>query len=359
MNDLRRILNSQSGQILQASIAAIVTIGATLVAVNVNREQKKNQLRNQVVVKTIEIEQKLKNAIRSDLGWQNTVNNNATLACLRNNNAANCAGTGLTALALVYDETGATTLIDSATQGYTLAGTKCTNFVAAPADGNADCPYGVSVRWQAITRGTNIPDRSGQTTLPTLPTCAADPCDVRIVVQFQINSDKSDLGLSLNDANYYVDFSRQESANQEEIVVIQQEASNVDAGRFDAANDWTDRTLNVEVTDTGGNVAIQGDDVNVQFQPGTYSCEVTAPVGMTFRHQAALNVGGTRYPGTSAYYFTPSVVKQSFTIAVATNVKVEHLSQNILGASRDEEMGKAVTGQVNTYTVLKCTKEVQ
>lgn len=365
MQDLRRLLKSESGQILQAGIAALVTIGATLVAVNVNKEQKKAQLRNQVVVKTTEIQARIKNAIKSDVGWAATVANNASLNCLKNAVGGTCVGQSGN-LTAVYDETGTATLIDNAVQGYTYDGQKCNGFVAAPATGSDQCPYGISVDWQPLERGTNLPDRNTQDEFPDLAAfnCTADPCDVRIVVRFQINSQNESLGVSLNEANYYVDFSRQESAKQEELVLMHKSSGN--AGQCGAsAGTWVNRIINTSVTDTGDNVVdFTGDQTSVTFRPGTYSCEVTAPAAIPFSHQAALNVGGTRYTGTSAYYYTPSYVKASFTIAANTAVSVQHICEQVFtqpsDPARATELGRDIgAAQDNVYTVLKCVKKAE
>ncbi len=373
MQGLRRLLKNESGQIVFVMVAALVTATAAVTMIQISNVQKKGQAQMRVTVNTIEAEERLRNALKSDLGWKATLadTGNTTLACLRNSSTDGDCKNKSGSLKVIYDETGTTKLIDltipppsgspADVQGLTLDGEACSGFVEPPADGNGRCPYGVKVEWQAIKRGTNIPDRTKQDEIPDLPSCTDDErnaCDVRIIVKFQINgSKKSMTKLHLNEVNYYVDFSRRNlSTKGGEIVLIHKTSGH--GGR--CGKDWKKRGLNTKVIDTNNNVVELSDD-KAKFKQGSYSCEVTAPAAVPFLHQASLHVATVgRLVGTSSYYYSSSFVKASFTINSDQFVRVDHVCEDVFGSgnpSRDKELGQSLGAGQNVYTVLRCVKK--
>lgn len=158
-----------------AGLIGIVSVGATNLISNMQKEQRRNVLLQVLASKKIQIE----NLIKNQNSWAYTIadaTNNANMACLRLQKR--CDGTFLpdaptnmvdttasdiyvnnTAREIaIYDGAGAI-FVDgrqsSNTAGFTESGQACSGFSYTTASGNDACPIGYVVNWRATSNVAN------------------------------------------------------------------------------------------------------------------------------------------------------------------------------------------------------------
>ena len=162
-----KTLNSQKGfGIIEVMVAGallmIIAAGMSSLFTNMQREQRRQSLMAVLSSKRTQFQ----NAITNDKSWQNTMNANASMACLKNQTA--CAATYVSATANTYS-TSYTNIVlkDGAAApggdfydgtlsgaGFTESGAACTGFTTAAA-GNDACPIAYRVSWVAQSTAIN------------------------------------------------------------------------------------------------------------------------------------------------------------------------------------------------------------
>ena len=138
-----------------ASLLLIISIGMTALVTSIQKEQRKQALL-QVLVSQ---KNRFENAILNPNSWTNTLNNNASMACLSTQTPCTTV-TGHSgdyrlsySPAILRDGTASPGLVfytfagaDGAIQGFTESGMPCNTFTTAAA-GNDVCPIGYRVSW--------------------------------------------------------------------------------------------------------------------------------------------------------------------------------------------------------------------
>lgn len=158
-----------------AGLIAIVSVGATSLISNMQKEQRRNVLLQVLTSKKVQIE----NLIKNQNSWANTISaaTNTNMACLRLQRR--CDGSDPVATTNMLDSTANNLFVNSTareialfdststtvpfydgrqssnTAGFTEAGQTCTGFSYNPATGNDACPIGYVINWRATTNAIN------------------------------------------------------------------------------------------------------------------------------------------------------------------------------------------------------------
>lgn len=134
------------------------------------------------------------------------------------------------------------------------------------------------------------------------------------------------------------------------------------AGGTATAGSWETRTLNTEVTDTGGNATLSSNQITLAA--GTYECRIVCPATYVDGHQARLQnvtAGTTLILGQNAYSSnqetdvtaTPAFVSGVFTVAGSQALEVQHRVQATRATSG---YGTELNWGTEVYTVAEFWK---
>lgn len=114
------------------------------------------------------------------------------------------------------------------------------------------------------------------------------------------------------------------------VLLQDQKTQNTDGGTF-TSGAWQTRTINTEVSDTGGVCSIASNQITLAA--GTYEYEISAPGFLVNSHQAKLyNVtdaadvafGTSEYSGTGSFATSRSVIKGRMTISASKVFEIRH-----------------------------------
>ena len=376
LGSLRRGKNQRGQAMLQAVAVIIVTATVAFMAISRTKQTTKEIQNEQSRDMVRQIEANIKDIVRNDTAWAYSVAAFGNLACLRTGGGS-CVGVKDVAISLRnqknvnwYDPAG------DATAGFSVNGLQCTGFNAGA--GNPQCPFRVRLVWTAV-----VPQTGGATDCTAGAELAFGKCAVLVRGDISYNCGCEDQGgadlrryFDRNDNDgYEFEFVREEKRKTDRITVKQIEASGTDAGQCEtgpaaiSVGNWTRRTFNTIVEDTGQNVVSIDPDIcasNIVLAPGTYKCDLYAPSAVMGRHKARLMVGGMSFPSMSGYFGGMLHASADFTITVNTIVYAEHFfaddyNRQFYHSSPDREntsMG-AYSGQGTNeiYTVLECSKD--
>jgi hypothetical protein len=134
-----------------------------------------------------------------------------------------------------------------------------------------------------------------------------------------------------------------------------QKAQNTEGGTFTSGS-WQTRTLNTEVTDTGGNCSLSSNQFTLSA--GTYEILAIAPAALVNRHQIRLQnvtagttllTGKPSISGATDNTQTDSILVGRFTVAASQALEIQHQCQTTYGVSG---FGLAANFTTEVYTVV-------
>jgi hypothetical protein len=139
------------------------------------------------------------------------------------------------------------------------------------------------------------------------------------------------------------------------ILLQDQKAQNTEGGTF-TSGAWQTRTLNTEVTDTGGNCSLSSNQFTLSA--GTYEILAIAPAALVNRHQIRLQnvtagttllTGKPSISGATDNTQTDSILVGRFTVAASQALEIQHQCQTTYGVSG---FGLAANFTTEVYTVV-------
>jgi hypothetical protein len=145
----------------------------------------------------------------------------------------------------------------------------------------------------------------------------ASPCKnpaIRIIAVPAITTaNQVAMNVSINPENYTVDVTRRIGTRFDPILVTE-EISDSGAGRCSTSG--VTRRINNEIRDPANNIRVLGGG-NMEFQPGTYQCRITAPAFKIGYHFITFETAGGVIVGTSSKAYSPQ------RLAVPSNAQLE------------------------------------
>lgn len=144
------------------------------------------------------------------------------------------------------------------------------------------------------------------------------------------------------------------------ICIRDQKASTTEGGGF-TSGAWQTRTLNTEVSDTGGHASISSNQITLAA--GTYECRISCPALLCADHQARLYnitdtatvlVGTCEQAPTGSTASSRSIIAGRFTLASSKALEVQHRCSTT--RATDGFGGATGFGEVEVYTVAEFWK---
>ena len=258
------------------TIMSLIGLGTATLMKNMFSIQRRGSLK--AVAK--ELKNNLEVVLKNDTSWAHAVNNNASLACLRDsvappgtcphtpyNNTPNAPNAPYSSDIEVFNIDG-TTYFDgtSAAEGWDAeSGGNCSSFDITPGSGDDACPFRYTTYIYTECPNGVAPCRKPQITVVALLSFnPADPSDPRN---------------RLNTADYTITLKRGERSRYEPLEIQYSETNASGGGSCPAAvNNPGPRPLNAASEyDVGGNiVGINGPAGEFTLGPGTYECKIVA-----------------------------------------------------------------------------------
>lgn len=257
--------------LVSVALLGILVLGASTVFTEFIKTQRGGDIKALLLSQKIKIE----GLFSDDQAWLQMItqatNTPSELACLRipPSPVTGCAQ-GTYTNSFVLFETNGTPYYDpraATNQGFTAAGALC-----APATTPA-----CAIRW----------------TVTLQYTCeGASPCmnpAIRITAVPAVTpANQEALNISVNPENYQVDVTRRIGTRFDPILMSEVLS---DSGAGQCSTSGVTRRINTEIRDPANNVRVLGGG-NMEFQPGTYQCRITAPAFKVGYHFITFETGG-------------------------------------------------------------------
>lgn len=252
------------------TIMSLIGLGTATLMKNMFSIQKRSSLKNIAE----EIRNNLETVLKNDTAWGFSVNNNASLNCLRDN-VGSCAETlfngnttspnaGFANNINVWDANGAAWYnAAGAAIGFRADnGNVCNTYNGAGGSGNDVCPFKYTLRIYSECPGATVNcDKPQITVLGLMTFNPQDPSDPRN---------------KLNVDDYIILFQRGERVRYEPLEIIYSENDSSGGGDC-TANTWVPRPVSSINYDVGGNATITNGPLGqFRLQPGTYECKIIA-----------------------------------------------------------------------------------
>ncbi len=313
------------------AIIGAVGIGSTSMMANTIKVSQTNFIKGNI----INFKNRLLAAIRKDTSWLITINRNAALNCLIEDDSVMCNDGAVVNNFDVYnsivtDPVNGTLVYQasSATAGFDDNGQDCNGYTAA---GNDDCPF----RYD-LTLTLNCPGAEAQCYKP----------DITIQATFRSSPATADTMVSRVDPteyNFWMD--RSQKLRYEPLEYHHRVTTNTGGGNC-TTGARVARQIPTEAYDVGDN-ATSVNATTFRLLAGQYECEVFAQAYQAVRGYAIfLRVGGADTPIGSGFSSNGNseftMGKVDLTLAADTNISVMHFcgqSQNSFDMGRPAPTG--------------------